>query len=108
MDKVITGTNAVHEAIDLYQNAKAIFSEAKMNLGEWKTSSSEVKKAISEIDLVKEENMIVLGHCWNTNRDTLALKQVNVFEEERQLTKRSVLRQIASLYDPLGIFLQFH
>ncbi|XP_053406426.1 uncharacterized protein LOC128559229 [Mercenaria mercenaria] len=50
MDNVITGAETVEGAIDLYRNAKSMFSGAKMNLRQWLTNNEDVNNEIPEDD----------------------------------------------------------
>ncbi len=104
MDNVVTGTDTAEEANALYRGAKAMFSEAKMNLREWKTNSEQVNSEIANEDLEKDETIKVLGHTWNTETDTLAIQRSNILNKELTKTKRNVLKQLASIFDKLGLF----
>ncbi len=104
MDNVITGTDTQEEAISVYQCAKSMFSDAQMNLREWRTNSEDVNGAIAKADLVKDVTIKVLGHTWNSETDTLAIQKSAVLNKEMTMTKRNVLRQVASVFDPLGLF----
>lgn len=52
----------------------------------------------------EKENLGVLGMVWNLKRDTLKLKSIEkqVTQIDKSLTRRKVLRTIASVYDPCG------
>ena len=65
---------------------------------------SVVNKVIPNEDKAVTENIKVLGHTWNTKQDTLSLKSSSVLDDNTPPTKRSVLKQLASVYDPLGLF----
>ena len=45
----------------------------------------------------------VLGLTWTMKDDELSINHTN-FDQTSDLTKRAVLKQIASVYDPLGLF----
>lgn len=104
VDNVITGTNSVPDAISLYKEGKAMFRDANMNLREWSTNSMDVNNVIPECDKAKDEEVKVLGHTWNTKTDTLSIQDPNKNDNDLSVTKRNVLKQIASVYDPLGMF----
>ena len=48
--------------------------------------------------------MKVLGHTWNIETDSISLKKVNSMSELNEVTKRNVLKEISSVFDPLGLF----
>ncbi|XP_052785982.1 uncharacterized protein LOC128221411 [Mya arenaria] len=104
MDNLVTGTDSVGVAKDLYRDSKVMFNEAKMNLREWNTNSVELKSVIESKDLADEQVTTVLGHTWDIQNDTIALNQVkNLNENDKAITKRNVLKQIASVFDPMGL-----
>lgn len=103
MDNVLSGSDNVQASIALYHEAKEIFSEARMNLREWMTNSEEVNSAIPESDLAKDDSVKVLGYTWESKSDTIAIQKSKVFSAELPHTKRNVLKQVASVYDPLGL-----
>ncbi|XP_052771144.1 uncharacterized protein LOC128210829 [Mya arenaria] len=104
MDNIITGTDTKEEAVCLYKSAKSMFGDAKMNLREWKTNSDEVNETFAYEDLEKNENVKVLGHTWNTRNDTVAIQKPKCIVKDLEITKRNVLKQLASVFDPLGLF----
>jgi len=71
-----------------------------MNLHDWMSNSEEVMKHIQNTDRAKEEDLKVLGHIWNTEDDTLSLKHTKIEDSTATVTKREVLKQIVSMYDP--------
>lgn len=74
-----------------------------MNLREWVSNDKAVNQFIDSVDRASCETMKVLGHTWNTSSDTIFLKEVNPVLEPTNSTKRSVLKEIASVFDPLGM-----
>ncbi|XP_052762173.1 uncharacterized protein LOC128204805 [Mya arenaria] len=62
MDNLVTGTDSVGDAKDLYRDSKDMFNEAQMNLQEWNTNSVELKSVIESKDLADEQVTKVLGH----------------------------------------------
>ena len=103
MDNVVTGADNTHDTISLYKEAKSMFKDARMNLREWMTNSETVNSEIPSEDLTKEDTTKVLGYIWNPKADTLELQRSKTLESEMEPTKRNVLKQIASVYDPLGL-----
>ncbi|XP_053391515.1 uncharacterized protein LOC128554283 [Mercenaria mercenaria] len=104
VDNVITGTETETEAIKFYETSKSIFKDASMNLREWTTNSKSVNTSIPTEDRSGCEKTKVLGHYWNVKDDTFSIKAPMLLPETSQITKRTVLKQIASVYDPLGLF----
>lgn len=104
VDNIVTGTKDESEAIELYKDAKSIFNDASMNLREWLSNSDVVNKCVSTSDRAEIKETNVLGHIWNNKNDTLAIRQVKFFNLDKSVTKRSILKVIASVFDPLGLF----
>lgn len=102
VDNVITGTQSCQEAVHLYNVSKQIFKGAAMNLRDWMSNNQEVLSEIPLDDRANRKNMKVLGLTWYIKEDCLALN--SQIRDERILSKRTVLRQIASIYDPLGLY----
>ena len=73
-----------------------------MNLRDWMTNSQEVLNEIPTHDRANRENMKVLGLTWFIKEDCLAIN--SQIKDEHIVSKRTVLRQIASVYDPLGLY----
>ena len=102
MDNVITETQSCQEAVHLYNVSKQVFKGAVMNLRDWMTNSQKVLNEIPTHDRANGENMKVLGLTWFVKEDCLAIK--SQIKDEHNVSKRTVLRQITSVYDPLGVY----
>lgn len=97
VDNMVTGTDTVEEALDLYNNTKQEFQQMSMNLREWSSNSHDFLSQAP--DSCPDEVVKVLGLDWNLKTDALHLRQK---KREYSNTKRGVLRCIASVYDPCG------
>ncbi|XP_063544905.1 uncharacterized protein LOC134753073 [Cydia strobilella] len=97
VDNFVSGSNTTDEAMELYRNLKGSFQDISMSLRDWSSNSKEFMKKVS--DTYKKDKVKVLGLEWDIKRDTLQLKP-NLQEEA--VTKRGVLKTIASIYDPCG------
>ena len=64
-----------------------------------------VNEFIANEDKASFDSVKVLGHTWNIQSDSLSLKKQIPAKETTTPTKRSVLSEIASVFDPLGFFL---
>ena len=62
-------------------------------------------KSEHEIDDSAESDEKILGVLWDTKSDTMSINLSKIYDQGKSLpiTKRNVLRTIASIYDPLGI-----
>ena len=124
VDDLSTGHDSREEAWKLYKEAKDIFSEAAMNLRKWNTNDEVLAEKIKMSENPDKEDSAaidgetyasetlnpderaevkVLGIPWDKDNDTLRfmLKSLQKYRFER-ITKRLMLKAIASIFDPLG------
>ena len=105
VDNVITSTDTVEEAKVLYNDVKSMFHDASMNLRDWVSNKEEFNSYIPSNDRDDGEIIKVLGYQWNCKRDFLSVTPSSVLRHDSsELTKRNVLKQLASVCDPLGFF----
>ena len=103
VDNFITGTESVQEASEFYSDSKKIFEGAATNLRDWMSKSKEVLDKIPLYDqAANRRKMKILGLLWSVEEDNMAV--TCHMDNNPILLKRTVLRQIASIYDPLGLF----
>ena len=72
-DNLITGVESEDETYQLYIMSKETFKEISMNLREWKSSSTKVKKVFKE-DELKESQFKALGLNWNSVKDKMTIR----------------------------------
>ena len=104
IDNVITGCDSVNESVQFYTEAKQIFQRAGMNLRDWATNSKQVLNRIHDEDQSNAERMKVLGLTWIVDKDKMSINVCSATHTNSRLTKRSVLKEIASAFDPLGLY----
>eukprot|EP00794_Sanderia_malayensis_P016265 gene16265-biopygen13818 len=110
VDDVITGANNVQELQHLKESAVEIFGRAQFKLHKWHSNISalENEDTVSNEECtyakqqlgVKVNETKMLGLTWNKNSDTL---KVTFPREKADVTKRGILRFLATIFDPLGI-----
>lgn len=103
MDNLVTGVDSVNQGRELYKEAKSVFAKASMNLREWSTNSDDLMESIPVEDKDEKETLKVLGHMWNRKNYSIGIKPVKSYICEI-VTKRVVLKQVASVYDSMGLF----
>jgi hypothetical protein len=84
----------------LYEELKELFSLAGMVIRKFITTNPDLDKIIPEADRHPSDSPPILGQTWNHSEDTLSIKEVKDLEIG---TKRELLGQIASVFDPLGL-----
>ena len=101
VDNLITGVGTIDEAKLLYDVAKSLFETVSMNLREWTSNCKEFRSLIPHQYQAVQSNQKVLGVYWNTVDDTISIPSTDM---EVTSTKREILQQISSVFDPLGYF----
>ncbi len=109
VDDVLTGQSTTEDAITLYNQLQQAVKTADLQLRKWVSNDEEVLKAIPEElretkPLVFDEDAEIkaLGVQWCPKSDNFKFKCFE-FEKSKKLTKRSLLSDIARLFDPLGL-----
>ena len=132
-DDINTGAHTVEETIELYRKAKQIMKEGGFNLRKWRSNSdkvvkeimnnsADVNKVMRESPLLEEEDETyakvttkklstaacedkILGIPWKSDTDELILKlsHLKQITVNQPITKRTILKTIASIFDPLGL-----
>jgi hypothetical protein len=102
VDNIITGVSTEREAIRFYERAKEIFAKASMNVREWSSNCKEFIRQLPVCDKTTGAIVKVLGITWDTQADTLQIHSTSL-ESINNVTKRHVLKVLASYFDPLGI-----
>ena len=127
VDDLVSGERATQEAIDLYDKAKTRLALGGFKLRKWLTNSEELRAEIERHELrdgpninkqienadetkeilrSKEESKCerVFGLSWNCDEDLFVFELVKSASRADGLsvTKRSILKVVAGMYDPLG------
>lgn len=107
MDNYIHGQEDKHSAIQLRLELTELLQEGKFHICKWISNDADIMSSIPEEDRSKQstldfeqEVVNTLGLKWTPLMDTFH------FENKQQttlLTKRSIVSQIARIFDPLGL-----
>ena len=109
VDDLITGTDDVDTALSLQQDLIEMLRKGGFTLRKWLSNHPALLKHLPPEDVERRlllsfgngDVIKVLGLLWNSTTDKLIFcVQIN---QDTTPTKRSVLRAIASIYDPLGL-----
>ena len=136
-DDLSYGCETTVEALESYRTAKEMMLQGGFNLRKWTSNNKKVFKEINksekaidqqksvEVTKVNEDdesytkyavgtpssdgNSKVLGVNWNheTDRFDLDLSHLTEYSKSLPLTKRSVLKLAAKMFDPLGLISLF-
>ncbi|XP_059053822.1 uncharacterized protein LOC131848084 [Achroia grisella] len=111
MDDVLTGFDNVSDAINAQKELAEMLLKGKFELQKISSNSQEFMNSIDPekrvnsivLDINHKETVKTLGIMWETNEDSLKIAPTYMKSENTNLlTKRNILRQIASLFDPMG------
>nr|CAD2206059.1 unnamed protein product [Meloidogyne enterolobii] len=100
VDNLLIGVETKEEGWDAYIRLKEIFKSADMNLREFITNNEQLNSSLPIEDRLEKSEPKVLGIPWNIKNDKIIVKfpLINYVK----ITKRNVLCQLASIFDPLG------
>lgn len=111
MDDLLSGADTKESAIQLRNDIITILNSAGFELSKWSSNAPELVRGLSTMDAkVDGENISsnkqkikkLLGIFWNQENDSYQYK-VERYQINARVTKRNVLAEIASVFDPLGL-----
>ncbi|VDL79031.1 unnamed protein product [Nippostrongylus brasiliensis] len=101
VDNILLTASTPEEALAKYRKSKEMFAKIGMNLREYVSNSEAVNRGIPPCDRAPDGKIKLLGVRYDTVKDEFSI-QTGVQSKER-LTKREVVSQLNSIYDPLGL-----
>ena len=100
VDNFLGNSDDASQLRQIYTEANKLLKEANMPLQQWTSNSVELKNLIVETENPADQ-VNVLGLKWDTLTDTLSISTPTW--DNKPLTKRSLLSQVSSIFDPLGL-----
>ncbi|XGW22020.1 hypothetical protein V3C99_004742, partial [Haemonchus contortus] len=100
VDNLILSANTPIEAMKKSLETRKIFGEMGMNIREFLSNDETLCHYLPETAYAKSSTQKVLGVPWNANTDCFEVHCSMTPVDP--MTKRTVARKIASIYDPLG------
>ena len=118
MDDNTSGTQNIDAALDYYIFARTLMLQGGFELRKWQSNSAELMKNIHDYEKFFTNEPVVeckgitkiLGIQWDKELDLFIFDLKDVINEAIKIevvTKRGVLKVVASIYDPLGILSSF-
>ena len=111
VDNIFFTAKTAEEAYLKYIEAKNLFGAASLPLHEWASNNLTFLAQLPQSELAADGPVKLLGVIWNLNSDTVIIPPSTALKTEFKfgtgqsaLTKRKVLKQIASVFDPLGFW----
>ncbi|CAK9799145.1 hypothetical protein ANTPLA_LOCUS1910 [Anthophora plagiata] len=108
MDDLLTGANTISQAIELREQLIKLLKLGGFNLRQWSSNEPMLVQessdhiALDKVHFIASDTKKTLGIGWNAKQDYIYYS-VDTNTETKRVTKRSILSQIAKLYDPLGL-----
>jgi len=107
VDNLISGSNSEDTIINYYKQSRAIMGEAKVDLRSWSSNCQQLRTTAScdHLSDLNADSVNILGLKWNTLSDTLSYthRSFRSLTSSQLVTKRKILRELAQIYDPLGL-----
>ncbi|CAK9834523.1 hypothetical protein ANTRET_LOCUS11040 [Anthophora retusa] len=108
VDDLLTGTNDLNQAQLLIDQLSKLLRLGGFNLRQWLSNEPELLKELKNsstsqlVCLEANETKKVLGIQWDPHADAISYN-VKPFAEQKAISKRTILSEIAQLFDPLGL-----
>jgi hypothetical protein len=105
VDNLLSGVDSETEALGYYKEARDMMSSAAFDLRQWATNSERLNEQIQKDGTnVKPGLVSILGLKWDPNRDEISVAERR-FDDEKVglLSKRKVVSEMSSIFDPLGL-----
>jgi len=110
VDDILTGANSTEAALECQSQLINLCAMARFQLRKWATNNTQLLETVAEdaramspsvlFDSSENSNLKVLGLKWDPSADTFSFK---VHPSKVNPTKRTVLSDIARVFDPLGL-----
>ena len=105
VDNIVSSLTSKEMIRNYFTTSRAIFEKAGFNLRSW-ASNSRVLTDLGKYENIQDSDQVtkVLGFRWETGTDTISFpNKGSVLSESSLMTKREVLKQSSTIYDPLRI-----
>ncbi|KAJ8913119.1 hypothetical protein NQ315_006037 [Exocentrus adspersus] len=110
MDDLLVSLDSIQEALEVYKELTEIFKSAGFFLRKWSSNNSHILANILDnkpnddklVEFHDNKELKTLGIAWNSAIDVLSYS-VNLKEQTKPATKRSVLATVSKIFDPLGL-----
>ncbi|XP_057337711.1 uncharacterized protein LOC130675843 [Microplitis mediator] len=108
VDNLLTGTNSLAEILQLRDEIIQLVRKGGFELRQWASNHQHALDNFDErtldLDCAVNDDPIskTLGVVWNSRTDSF-IYTVNPIDPSRKITKRTILSDIAKIFDPIGL-----
>ncbi|XP_046145484.1 uncharacterized protein LOC123988783 [Osmia bicornis bicornis] len=109
VDDLLTGTSSVERAVELKNQLIKLLRRGGFEFHKWASNKHELAVESNNDNHVQnvclntnDQTRKLLGIYWDSIEDTI-MYVIKPFDKDERPTKRSILSQIAHLFDPLGL-----
>lgn len=106
VDDVVCGCNSINEGIELRNQLICLLQSGGFELRKWASNSSDLLQDIpaqdcqtNSLSFDDDMSIKILGFKWSPSLDTFSYE---VSPLDRPCTKRTILSELARIFDPLG------
>ncbi|XP_046145719.1 uncharacterized protein LOC114882021 [Osmia bicornis bicornis] len=104
VDDILAGADDEKAALELRRQVISILQSGGFDLSKWASNKPSLQEAEEFQTCVFQDypGVSTLGVVWRPNTDTFSLRVLPPLNEPTRYTKRRILSEVASLFDPLG------
>ncbi|XP_015124395.1 uncharacterized protein LOC107046317 [Diachasma alloeum] len=108
VDDLLTGADSLEEALKLRDDITTVLKRGGLNIRQWASNHPQLLENLPEgsvnlqLEPDKDATIKALGVHWDSQQDTIVYTVKPVMKTVK-LTKRSILSDLAKIFDPLGL-----
>ncbi|XP_076375571.1 uncharacterized protein LOC143258910 [Megalopta genalis] len=108
VDDLLTGAATVEETISIRDEVSDLLHHAGLNICQWASNCPTILQGLPEgsvnvkLEAHDDKTLKTLGVAWNSLEDSIVYSVTPIAVDTR-VTKRTILSNIAKIFDPLGL-----
>ncbi|XP_066582127.1 uncharacterized protein [Prorops nasuta] len=108
VDDLLTGADSIDEIVQLRDELIALLKMGGFRIRKWSSNHPKIiefpNERMNDIEFLRDDSTIkkTLGVLWDATNDQY-LYTVNAIDLSQRITKRTILSEIAKIFDPMGL-----